>query len=99
MDNRKEDIILEIGSEWIRVGLVADKVPRKTFSASVFNSYKGEKPIQEYQNAIEEILFTIFFSYINCSCLNKTVIIVEKVYTDRKIIEAIATILFKKFKI
>ena len=48
MDNRKEDIILEIGSEWIRVGLVADKVPRKTFSASVFNSYKGEKPIQEY---------------------------------------------------
>lgn len=46
MDNRKEDIILEIGSEWVRVGLVADKVPRKTFPASVFNSYKEGKQTQ-----------------------------------------------------
>ena len=33
MENRKEDIIMEIGAEWVRVGLVSDKVPRKSFSA------------------------------------------------------------------
>jgi actin-related protein len=27
---KKEDIIIELGSEFIRVGLVGDKVPRKT---------------------------------------------------------------------
>lgn len=31
MEGRKEDIIIELGNEWIRVGLVGDRVPRKTF--------------------------------------------------------------------
>lgn len=86
MDSRKEDIIMEIGSEFIRVGLVSDKVPRKTFSAAILHEYKGNKSEKDYEISIEETLFSVFFSYINCSCLNKTVIIVEKVYTERIII-------------
>ena len=30
---KKEDIIIELGSEFIRVGLVGDKIPRKTIKA------------------------------------------------------------------
>ena len=48
---------------------------------------------------VEEFLYKIFYSYINSSCLNKTVVILERVFTDRRIVEAIAKILFRKFKI
>ena len=29
-NSKKEDIIIELGGEWLRVGLVGDKVPRKS---------------------------------------------------------------------
>ena len=48
MENRKEDIIMEIGAEWIRVGLVSDKVPRKSFSASILYTFKSGLPIKDY---------------------------------------------------
>jgi len=48
---------------------------------------------------IEELLYNIFFSYINCSCQGKTVVILEKVYTDRRILEAMYKVMFKKLKI
>ncbi len=46
---------MEIGSEWIRVGLISDKVPRKTFSASVLNAYKSKDPeitLKDYEISI-----------------------------------------------
>ena len=45
------------------------------------------------------MLYAIFYSYLNTSCLNKTIVLLEHVYTDRRIVEAMAKILFKKFKI
>ena len=99
MDNSKEDIILEIGGECIRVGVITEKVPKKTIPADVLYSYQEGMEPREYENSIEEMLFKIFFSYINCSSVNKTVVIVEKVYTDRRIIETLAKVLFRKFKI
>jgi actin-related protein len=48
---------------------------------------------------LEEVLYNIFFSYINCSSQGRTVILLEKVFTDRRIIEAACKILFKKLKI
>jgi actin-related protein len=48
---------------------------------------------------IEELLYNIFFSYINCSCQGKTVVILEKVYTDRRILECMYKIMFRKLKI
>ena len=35
-NSRREDIIIEIGQEFIRVGLVGDKVPRKTIKSSQY---------------------------------------------------------------
>ena len=32
-NSRKDDIIIEIGSEWLRMGLVGEKVPRKSLRA------------------------------------------------------------------
>ena len=34
--SKKEDIIIEIGSENIRVGLVGDKVPRKIIKSALY---------------------------------------------------------------
>ena len=48
---------------------------------------------------VEELLYNIFFSYINCSSQGKTVVLLEKVYTDRRIIEQMVSIMFRKLKI
>lgn len=81
------------------MGLVADRTPRKTIPSDVLSSYLGSIPQHEYEIKVEEVLYSIFYTHINSSCLNKTVILLEKVYTDRRILEAVAKILFKKFKI
>lgn len=99
MENRKEDIIIELGSEWVRVGLVSDRLPRKSFESKELGTFRSDIPLQEYELTVEETLYRIFYSYINSSCLNKTVVILERVYTDRRIVEAMAKILFRKFKI
>lgn len=38
METKREDIIIELGGEFIRVGIVGDKIPRKTLKAG--NSLK-----------------------------------------------------------
>lgn len=100
-NTKREDIIIELGNEFIRVGLVGDKVPRKTLKSGNTLKYPsistGE--IEKFENGLEELLYNIFFSHINCSCTGKTVIILEKVFTDRRILEAMAKIMFKKLKV
>lgn len=48
---------------------------------------------------MEELLYNIFFSHVNCSCSGKTVILLEKVFTDRRILEVMAKVMFKKLKV
>lgn len=38
-NTKREDIILELGGEFIRVGLVGDKVPRKTLKSGNYFKY------------------------------------------------------------
>lgn len=35
---------------------------------------------------IEEFLCNVFFTFLNSTCQGKTVIILEKVYTDRRLL-------------
>ena len=45
MENtRKEDIILELGGEWLRVGLVGDRVPRKAIRSKGCLRYNATHP-------------------------------------------------------
>ena len=53
MEGRKEDIIIELGKEWIRVGLVADRMPRKTFESKELATFKSDLPLHEYELAVE----------------------------------------------
>lgn len=48
---------------------------------------------------MDELLCNIFFLFLNSSCQNKTVIILEKVYTPRYVLELMAKIMFNKLKI
>jgi actin-related protein len=84
-NNRKEDIIIELGAEWIRVGLVGDKAPRKTFRSKSLMKISQEKTFQ-MEMLIEEFLCNVFFVFLNSTCQGKTVIILEKVYTDRRLL-------------
>lgn len=45
------------------------------------------------------MLYNIFFSHVNCSCSGKTIILLEKVFTDRRILEVMAKVMFKKLKV
>lgn len=78
---------------------MGDKVPRKTIK--VVDCWKNPQRYSSdcFEMAIEEMLYNIFFSYINCSSQGKTVILLENVFTDRRIIQSISSILFKKLKI
>jgi hypothetical protein len=38
-NTKREDIIIELGGEYIRVGLVGDKVPRKTLKTGNYLKY------------------------------------------------------------
>jgi actin-related protein len=98
-NSRREDIIIELGQEYIRVGLVGDKVPRKTIKASQYFSNPKDYGSQTFEMLLEELLYNIFFSFINCTSQGKTVILLEKVFTDRRIIELMASIMFRKLKI
>lgn len=49
--------------------------------------------------ALEELLYNVFYSYINCSCAGKTVVLLEKVFTDRRVLQAMVRIMFTKLKI
>lgn len=51
------------------------------------------------EKQIEEFLCSVFFVFLNSTCQGKTVIILEKVYTDRRLLEYMANIMFKKLKI
>lgn len=81
------------------MGLVSDKTPRKTISASDIIPFRTDISEHEYEIKVEELFYTIFYTHINSSVSNKTVVILEKVYTDRRIVETIVKVLFKKFKI
>ena len=81
------------------MGLVGDKVPRKTIKASGYFKSPSAYGSPGFAMLLEELLYNIFFSYINCSSQGKTVILLEKVFTDRRIIEQMSTIMFKKLKI
>lgn len=48
MESRKEDIIFELGREWVRVGLIGDRIPRKTFEAKELGSYRSDLPLHDY---------------------------------------------------
>ncbi len=98
-NSKREDIIIELGHENIRVGLVGDKAPRKNIKTD--NLFKNPATFNEpsFEMQLEEVLYNIFFSYINCASQGRTVILLEKVYTDRRIIEASCKVLFKKLKI
>lgn len=48
---------------------------------------------------LEECIYNIFFSHLNCASQGRTVILLEKVYTDRRIIETACKILFKKLSV
>lgn len=79
-------MIIELGQEYIRVGIVGDKVPRKTIKASQYFNSQCRYGSAAFTMQLEELLFNIFFSFINCSSQGKTVILLEKVFTDRRII-------------
>ena len=100
-NTKREDIIIELGGENIRVGLVGDKVPRKTLKTGIFLRVPpaGSAEMDKFENSLEELLYNIFFSHINCSCSGKTVIVLEKVFTDRRILEGMAKVLFRKLKV
>ena len=83
----------------MRVGLVGDRVPRKTIPSGWMFAFDNDNRLLELEGKIEEMLFTVFFSYINCSCQGKTVILLENVFTNRLILSIIAKILFTKLKI
>ncbi len=68
---------------------MGDKVPRKTLKTGnnlKFPSSAASSEMEKFENGLEEMLYNIFFSHINCSCTGKTVIILEKVFTDRRIL-------------
>jgi hypothetical protein len=79
--------------------LVSDKTPRKTIAAEDLGMYQGAMGENAYSRKVEEMLCNIIYTHINNLVLNRTVILLERVYTDRRIVETIANILFKKFKI
>lgn len=53
MESRKEDIIIELGGEWMRVGLVGDRTPRKTLPSEDIVPYRSEMPLAEYEIKME----------------------------------------------
>ena len=81
------------------MGLVGDKVPRKTIKSLSYFKNTALYGTPQFEMQLEELLYNIFFSYINCPTQGKTVVLLEKVFTDRRIIEKIAKILFTKLKI
>mgnify|MGYP000876466798 FL=1 len=42
--SKKEDIIIELGNEYIRVGLVGDKVPRKLIKSGYLLKVLASQP-------------------------------------------------------
>jgi actin-related protein len=82
------------------MGLVGEKVQRKSVRSKSITRILRD-PDNKIQNEMlmDELLCNIFFIYLNSSCQNKTVIILEKVYTPRYILELMANIMFNKLKI
>lgn len=95
----EKDIIIEFGHEYIRIGVVNDKTPRKTIKTN--NLFKSSAALggAAFEMKLEECLYNIFFSHLNSPSQGRTVVLLEKVYTDRRIIETACKILFKKLNI
>lgn len=82
------------------MGLVGEKVQRKSVrSKSIARILRDPDNKIQNEMLMDELLCNIFFIYLNSSCQNKTVIILEKVYTPRYILELMANIMFNKLKI
>ncbi len=78
---------------------MGDKAPRKTIKSTSYFKNPSTFSTPAFEMMLQEVLYNIFFSYINCSSQGRTVIILEKVFTDRRIIEATCKILMTKLKI
>lgn len=82
------------------MGLVGEKVPRKSLrSKSIAKILRDPENYEQNYMIMDELLCNIFFIFLNSSCQNKTVILLEKVYTPRYVLELMAKIMFTKLKI
>lgn len=87
---KKEDIIIDLGYEQTKVGISCDKVPRK--SIRTLNLFKTDDFSPAWEAKLEEFLYRIFFTEINYSPSEKTVVIIENLNTRRQIIESLAKV-------
>lgn len=83
-EKRKDDIIIELGYEETKVGTSSDKLPRKAIKS--YGLFEQQEFNSTWEARIEEFLHKLFFFEIYYSPNDKTVILLETIYMNRRVL-------------